>query len=310
MEFNKDQKAVLSTLLYSDIFDFPLTLEELYINLISPSCHSREVGNPNTLQKTLKTLSSIVSEKKGFYCMTGKENSIENRINRLKYAKKKLKIAQKISTLLSHIPSIYFIGITGRLAHNDADENDDIDMFFITKKNTIWTTRALILVILQLMNLRRKPNETNPANKICANLIIEETALHWPNEKHDIYTAHEIINMQPLFSKNNMYKKFLSSNNWITQFYPNHNSHASHNVIPSLNVISNLKSYAIINTIKLLIIPPLTELILKKLQLTYMKKKITNETILPDFLAFHPHDYRQEVLKNFTKKLKQYGLPD
>src|SRR5438477_8228700 len=111
MEFNKNQKAVLSTLLYSDIFDFPLTLEELSCNLISPSsCHpERSEGSPpsnhkkensistNTLQKTLKSLHPIVSEKKGFYCMTSKKNSIENRINRVKYAKSKLKIAQKIS---------------------------------------------------------------------------------------------------------------------------------------------------------------------------------------------------------------------
>jgi hypothetical protein len=341
MEFNKNQKAVLATLLYSDIFDFPLTIDELHSNLIaSPPyhshtllCHSREgrrcpegYGNPappkyksespidiNTLQKTLKSLHPVISEKKGFYCLAGKENSIEKRIQRLKYANNKLKIAKNISKHLSHIPTIYFIGLTGRLAHNDADENDDIDLFLITKKNTMWTTRVAILAILELTNTRRKPNETNPANKICANLIIEETALHWPHEKHDIYTAHEIINMQPLFDRNNIYRKFLSSNNWISQFYPNHDSRLCHSregrrCPEGYGNPAPPKHNIIINTINLLFTLPLTEFILEKLQRIYMKKKITNETILTNFLAFHPHDYRQEILKNFTNKIKQYGL--
>ncbi len=296
MEFNKNQKAVLSTLLYSDIFDFPLTIEELWNNLIA-----KEKIDLSTLQKTLKTLSGVVSEKKGFYCLTGKENSIEKRIQRFKYADSKLKIAKNISRYLSYIPTIYFIGITGRLAHIDADEDDDIDMFFITRKNTMWVTRLLILAILELMNLRRKPNEVNAKNKICANLIIEETALHWPHEKRDIYTAHEIINMQPLFTRNNIYRKFLSSNNWISQFFPN-------TTVKEELPIKKPRPYIVINAISLLITFPLTEFVVEKLQRIYMKKRITNETILSNFLAFHPHDYRQEILKNFNNKIKQYGL--
>lgn len=296
MEFNKNQKAILATLLYSDIFDFPLTAEELWSNLIA-----QEKIDMSTLQKTLKSLSHLISEKKGFYCLAGKNNSIEKRIQRLKYTKNKLEIAKNISKYLSCIPTIYFIGITGRLAHIDADENDDIDLFLITKKNTMWTTRVLMLTMLELMNMRRKPNEIHAKNKICANLIIEETALHWPHEKHDIYTAHEIINMQPLFTRNNMYKKFLSSNNWISQFFPNI-------TVKKESAYKKPKSYIIINAISLLMILPLTEFILEKLQRIYMKKKITNEIILPNFLAFHPYDYRQKILKNFTNKIKRYGL--
>lgn len=310
MEFNKNQKAVLSTLLYSDIFDFPLKLEELSCNLIA-----KEKTDINTIKKTLKTLARRVSEKDGFYCLEGKTNSIEKRIQRLKYTKNKLKIAKNISQCLSYIPTIYFIGITGRLAHIDADKNDDIDIFIITKKNTMWSTRLLVLTILEALNLRRKPNETSPANKICANLIIEETALAWPHKKRDIYTAHEIINMQPLFTRNNMYMKFLISNNWIKQFFPNHDSRFSYHSHekPILDLIGNLNpsppKYKItINTISLIATLPLVEFVVKKLQLIYMKKKITNETILPNFIAFHPHDYRQEILKKFTNKLKQYGL--
>lgn len=298
MEFNNQQKALLYTLLYSDIFDFPLTEEELWLDIINEKRIDRD-----TLKKTIKSLSKFVSHKNGFYCVVGKEKIIKKRNKKIKIAQKKIKIAISVTKYLSHIPTILFVGITGRLSHIDAERDDDIDIFIITKKNTIWATRILLLAVLELMKVRRVRNDTNPRDKICPNLVIEESALAWPADKRDLYTAHEIVHIIPLFSRNNIYQDFLANNKWINKFYPNRDWHC-----PQEQYGEKPKTYTVIKVLSFIFTLPFFEYIFDKLQRTYMKKKITNEIVLSNFLAFHPHDYRQEVLTNFASKIKPYGL--
>lgn len=298
MEFNNQQKALLCTMLYSDIFNFPLTEEELWLDIMSGKKISKD-----TVRKTVKSLSKFISYKNGFFCVAGREKIINKRKERIKIAQKKIKIAVSVAKYLSHIPTILFIGITGRLSHIDADRDDDIDIFVITKKNTIWATRLVLLGVLEFMKVRRTRNDKNPANKICPNLIIEESALIWPVEKRDLYTAHEIVHILPLFVRNNIYQKFLAKNEWINRFYPNRKGNYSQE-----HYFEKQKSYIIIKTISFILTLPLFEYIFDKLQRIYMKNKRTKEIVLPNFLAFHPRDYREKTLNNFTSKIKQYGL--
>lgn len=298
MEFNDQQKALLCTLLYSDIFNFPLTEEELWLDLINEKKIDKD-----TVMRTIKSLPKFISYKNGFFCVAGKEKIINRRKKSLKIAQKKIRIGVSVAKYLSYIPTILFIGITGRVSHMDAGPDDDIDIFIITKKNTIWATRLFMLAVLELMNVRRTRGDTHSKDKICPNLIIEESALAWPVEKRDLYTAHEIIHIFPLFIRNNIYREFLAKNEWINRFYPNREGNYS----PEHH-IEKPKSYLIIQAVSFLLTLPLFEYIFDKIQRIYMKNKITNEVILSDFLAFHPHDYRQETLYNFASKLKEYGL--
>lgn len=298
MELNDQQRAVLHTMLYSDIFNYPLTEEEIWLDLINGKKIDKD-----TLIKTIKSLSKFISYKNGFFCMAGKEKIISKRKERIKIAQKKIKIAVFVAKKLSYIPTILFIGLTGRLSHVDADRNDDIDFFIITKKNTMWSTRLLLLGVLELMNVRRLRSDTDPKDKICPNLIIEESALAWPAEKRDLYTAHEIVHIIPLFVRNNIFREFLAKNEWIKRFYSNRDGH-----LPKEHSFVKPKSYIIIKIIIFLFTLPLFEYIFDKLQRMYMKNKKTNETVLSNFLAFHPHDYRQEILNNFASRVKRYGL--
>ncbi|MBU3979260.1 hypothetical protein KKE68_06195 [Patescibacteria group bacterium] len=298
MEFNNHQKALLYTLLYSDIFNFPLTEEELWLDLMN-----EKKIDMDTLRKTIKSLSKFISYKNGFFCLAGKEKIINKRRKRIKIAQKKIEIAISVGRCLSYIPTILFVGISGRLSHIDADRDDDIDIFIITKKNTIWSTRLFLLAVLELMRVRRIRNDKNPRDKICPNLIIEESALAWPMDKRDLYTAHEIVHIIPLFTRNNIFQEFLAENKWISKFYPNREG-----FFLQEQYIEKPKTYIIIKTLGFLLTLPIFEYIFDKLQRIYMKKGRKSEVVLSNFLAFHPYDYRQEILGNFSSKIKQYGL--
>ena len=122
---------------------------------------------------------------------------------------------------MSHIPTIKFIGISGGLALENATKDDDIDLFIIVKKGTLFTTRFWILALLEWKKLRRKRGDRYPANKVCVNLLVDESRLLWSAKKRDLYIAHEIAQIKPLFERDNSYQKFMDSNIWIRKFLPN-----------------------------------------------------------------------------------------
>ncbi len=92
-------------------------------------------------------------------------------------------IAQKAARYLSFVPTVQFIGISGGLAMLDAEEQDDIDFFVIVKRKTIFITRIWILGILQMLKLRRTRTDSNPADKICVNFILDEDKLNFSKKK-------------------------------------------------------------------------------------------------------------------------------
>ena len=286
------EKAIVKTLVYSDIFEFPLSYDELWRFLISKKPVSKKSFN-----KTLNNKSQEFKVKKGWYYLPKRESLIKTRLQRIKESKKKIEYAKRIASYVSFIPTVCLIGISGALSMENSDSQDDIDLFVITKANTIFLTRFVLILILQAFGVRRNRAAQYAANKVCLNMLIDESAMAFPVARKDLYTAHEIAQMKPLFERNNTYQKFLGANLWVKEFLPNHSQkNAEVSVVPR----SVLRSSALVLSA--------LEFFAKKLQLWYMKRHITNETITNRMLAFHPLDYKKIVFKEYKERLRKYKL--
>ncbi len=280
MEQNK--KSVLSTLIYSDIFDYPLKTTEL-----EKYC----IGKCTDIEKTLAALvrSKEIIHEHDLYCLRGRGEIIAKRLQRQKMSNKKLQLALQITKFLQIIPTIQLLGISGSLAMENAEEDEDIDIFVITKAGTIWTTRFFVLLLLQLIGKRRKWNDKHSRDSICANMFVDESNLMLPINKQNLFTAHEVIQMKPIFDRNNTYKKFLFSNQWIKQFLPS--IHISRIVLPNYQKHNSW-----------------IEKMFKTFQMWYMHRHRTTEYITDTILAFHPENQEKRVLDELRKKLKTYAL--
>lgn len=279
------------TLAYSDIFNFPLTKEEIWIRLVSDRKIKRE-----EFEKGLISLveTSVIELSENYYCLSGSKQNIKKRNKNSLEAEKKLSIAKKVAYYLSFIPSIKFIGISGGLATGNVDVNDDIDFFIITKKNSLFVTRFFALVMLEILRLRRTRNDKNSGNKICLNLLIDEDNLSWPEKMRDLYTAYEIIQIKPLFEKDNIFKRFFTANSWTRKYFKNNNPVIGHSVNPKIN-----SSGIFMRT---------SELLMRSLQKYYMKKYRTTEIVSKGFIAFHPMDYRTKSMNLLRSKCRNLGL--
>lgn len=289
--------AILKTLAYSDVFDYPLSFDEFWKFLIGEKISKEQ------LKKELSRLSSKVIQRDGFYCFVGREHIIKKREKREVISNKKTRIVEKIIFFLRFIPTVRLIGVSGALAMRNAQDEDDIDLFIIAQKNRLWTTRLVLLMFLELLGVRRKRDEREAADKVCLNMLVDEFFICLPKDKRDLYSAHEVVQMLPVFERFNTYKRFIQANLWVKKFLPNSVRHG----ITRNTTRNHAESYFSV-FLRLVLFGSAMEFLAKKAQLWYMRKHQTTELISDSMLAFHPFNYREKILEEYNKRLEQYRL--
>ncbi|MEK7571115.1 MAG: nucleotidyltransferase domain-containing protein [Patescibacteria group bacterium] len=292
------QQAILRTVLYSDLFAFPLAKEELWKFLIT-----RRPLSKKGFEKVLQDGIPHVITKDGLYCLSGSEASLSKREEHRELFLQKMHAANTIAQKLSYIPTILFIGVSGSLAVGDARPQDDIDFFIITKKETLYSTRLIILSLLEAYGLRRRAGEQTAPDKVCVNLLIDETHLHWEKAKQNLYTAHEIAQVRPLFERENIFRRFLAANDWIHTFLPN----STQELLPIVGRIWR-REYLVLHVLQSLLSKGLIINVSKALQLRTIRKHHTHEIVTKHKLAFHPYNYETHILRNFREKCEKVGL--
>lgn len=275
---NNGKNVIYTTLAYFDIFDYPLTLIEIQ-KFIPQLFTSSQLKN--------LLVNPLIEKKEDYYFLKGRENIVAQRKKREIISERKLQKAKKIAVLLSKIPAILYIGVSGSLAMKNAKVTDDIDLFIITKKNTLWISRLIAIIFLSITGNLRRYGQKTTEDIFCINMWIDSAHLEFSIKRQNIYTAHELIQLYGLYDKSRIYSELLTKNNWIQTFFP------------------NIKVQTYKKTVERKSLMILFEPFAKTLQLWYMKKHITTETINEGFVAFHPNDYTGKILKEWKDRLKK-----
>lgn len=270
-----DSRKFLS-LLYHDLFEYPLTWEEL-----------KRWEVKNSLEGDFPV------EKTGkFYHLPGRAELVTKRLARQKASRNKKQLAQRAVERILKIPTVLLVGITGALAMENAREEDDIDLLVVTQKGTLWTTRFAVIQAIELFGpARRKPNDSKVEDKLCLNLWLDEDNLAIPAEKRNIYTGHEVLQVVPLASKKGTYSRFIQANNWAREFWPRAVSKKLKTSLPSQSPNSLFGVF---------------EPLARNFQLWYMRKRRTREMVEPGRAFFHPVDWQKPVLEAFELRLARY----
>jgi len=262
------KQGQISSLVYHDIFDYPLKQSEL----VKWFAGKKIRVNTNNIK---------ITKNNGLYYLKGRKGLIYKRILRGKTSKYKMTKAIKASKLLALIPSVKMVAVTGALAMENASGTSDIDLMIVTSRNLMWTTRLVVIVALYIFRIpRRRPDDKIQEDKLCLNMWVDESFLRWSGKKN-AYTAHEISQIKPIINKDNTYEKYIFTNKWIKDYWPN---------------ATTYKKVVTKTLPKPFVFVPLLEEFTRKIQYEYMKKKITNEVISPKTARFHPLDWGEAVL--------------
>jgi hypothetical protein len=201
------KSSILKVLAYFDLFNYPISREEVVFFLDSAA---DEAGLSAALEKLLEE--RRIFWHQGFFSLRDDRSLVARRLKGNAHAETLLSIAARNSRFLFQFPFVRGIGISGSLSKNYADENADIDYFIITRSNRLWIARTLMHLFKKLTFL------TGSQHRYCMNYFIDEQALEIP-EKNE-FTAIELITLKP-FCGNGSVDRFFYINRWANDYYPN-----------------------------------------------------------------------------------------
>jgi hypothetical protein len=194
----------VQTVAYADVFDYPLTAEEIQRYLIGVPASRGTVRGllSNSLPKPL-------ARSGRYFTLAGREASVETRKVRSAEAVDYWRRAVHYGRRMSHLPFVRMVAVTGALAmDNNAD--GDIDYLVITEPGRLWLCRAMIVGQVKLAALR--------GTELCPNYFLSERAMVL--EERNLFTAHEVTQMVPLTGVAT-YQRLRSLNRWTDEHLPN-----------------------------------------------------------------------------------------
>ena len=204
---NLPEISILKTVTYFDVFSYPLKADEIVFFLDKPATEKLISAALERLVKTKQ-----LWKFNNFYSIRNDIELINRREKGNKLAAHQIKKAIKVARLLSWLPYVRGIAISGSLSKNFADENSDLDFFIITAANRLWIVRILYSFLYKVASVLRIKEW------FCLNYFIDELELEV--KEHNIFTAVELSTLMPLKGKK-VFNDFFNANNWVNKFLPN-----------------------------------------------------------------------------------------
>jgi hypothetical protein len=202
------EAAILRTVLYADVFKFPLTPREIHHFLISDNAIT--ASQVEQALVTSPTLKQHLRQSQGYVVCAGREDTIEVRASRDRASQQLMPLALHYSKWLARLPFVRMVALTGALSMRNAVENDDLDYLLVTTQGRVWIARACAIVLVRLVRLR--------GTEICPNYVLAEDAL--VQKRQDVFIAHEITQMVPLYGFD-IYRAMRDANLWVAGHLPN-----------------------------------------------------------------------------------------
>jgi hypothetical protein len=212
------EQAILATIAYADVFDYPLTLREIHWYLCGIPASLREVyaglRRLDCGSRQLVSLAYVPGDgaelNGGYYTLPGREETVDLRRERGKNAVPLWQKARAYAQTISHLPFVRMVALTGALAMGNVEPGDDLDFLIVTEPGRLWLCRACVIALGYWA--------TRGHDLICPNYFISERALAL--QDRNLYTAHEIAQMIPLAGMDT-YARMRACNAWVQEFLPN-----------------------------------------------------------------------------------------
>jgi hypothetical protein len=196
-------RSIFHTLAYADVFDYPLTVHEVYRYLDFANASFEEVTQ-------ILTDTTHFSTVENYYTLRGREEIVKTRKQRAVVASRLWSKAARYGRMIASLPFVRMVAVTGSLAMNNTDEGKDIDYMIVTAPGHLWTCRALALLVTRFARLE--------GIHLCPNYLVTTNALKL--EEHSLYVAHELAQIIPL-SGMEFYDEMRRLNTWTSDYLPN-----------------------------------------------------------------------------------------
>jgi hypothetical protein len=290
------EPQVIKTMLYFDIFSYPLKAHEVF--------HFLPVNS--TTEIDVRQCLNALTEKKDIfrfgelYSLHPDEDIILRRIKGNAEAGKYLKVAKDKARFIARFPYVRAVMASGSLSKGYMDENSDLDFFIVTAPNRLWIARTLLVLYKRIFLF-------NSHKHFCVNYFVDTK--HLEIDEKNLFTATELATLIPLYN-DECYVALQASNPWLRDFFPNFKRRSVHGP-------EKIHSGLLKKTVELLLDPfvHVLDAFFLRMTLSRWKNRYGKKYEKKDFdIAFktqrhvsknHPKHYQKKILELYNLKLIQ-----
>jgi hypothetical protein len=204
------ERAIVQAVAYADVFDFPLTADEMHRYLIGVSASRSSV---RAALGSSRLIPEVLSRTGRYFTLAGREMTIDTRRARASTAAGYWRRAVRYGHLIGSVPFVRMVAVTGALAMDNVADGD-IDYLVVTEPGRLWLCRALVVGLVRTAALR--------GVVLCPNYFLSEQALVLA--ERNLFTAHEVAQMVPLTGIQT-YQRMRALNRWTDTYLPNAGGH-------------------------------------------------------------------------------------
>jgi len=198
--------AILQTVLYADIFDYPLTPAEIHYYLISTPAASERVL---PLIENSAWLRARLAVTRGWVTVSGRQSIAAVREARGHSSAQLWPAARRWAAVIGALPFVRMVAVTGALAVDNAPSGDDIDYLIVTAPGRVWLARAMAVAAVRVARLF--------GVGLCPNYVLAQSALR--QQRRNLFIAHDLAQMVPLVG-HAVYSEMRAANEWSVDFLP------------------------------------------------------------------------------------------
>lgn len=200
--------AVLGALTYFEIFEYPLTFEEII-----------RFSGLNTIsnEQVEEAISTLILEGKvwqygHFFQTQPQPDWVRQRLEKNTRADQMQAKALRMGRFISHFPYIRAVLISGSMSKHCMSSDSDIDFFLITTPGRLWLARTILVVFKKIFLF-------NSHKYFCVNYFVDTE--HLEIESQNLFTAMECVTLLPV-SGSGWYQRFMAANDWArAAYFPN-----------------------------------------------------------------------------------------
>jgi hypothetical protein len=285
----KRELAIARSVIYSSLFDYPLTLDELHRALVESDQSAPEIL---AVYDGSEALQNIIDYRDGFFFLSGRSDVIAERRRRESRSREFLRRHQLALRLICALPFTRLVAVSGSVAHLNLEANGDLDLFVVTHGPRVWTVTVAALVLAKLLRRRRI---------VCANFVVADS--HLQLEQQDLFTANQVIHLRPLVGAD-LWDAFIAANPFVARFYPNAAAHPGSGMPIDVRP-SALSAVKRIVELVLDLPAPIIEAVCRRLYAWHLRRRAASwlspeqVQLRSDYLKLHTQSHRQSVLARF-----------
>ena len=203
---SSDELAVLKSVVYSSLFEYPLTPQEVAFSLPGARLSGTEVVA--TYHRS-QALQSVLDFQDDCFYLRDRPLCAIKRQRREAFSRDVLMRHRRMLQWLGLLPYTRLIALSGSSAHLNMSDKGDIDLFVVTRGRRVWSTAVNILLVSRLFGCREM---------VCFNYLVADTNLAL--RERDLFSANQLIHLRPLTGDEWM-MRLRASNMWVEELYPN-----------------------------------------------------------------------------------------